>query len=110
MPNRTTGPGKFVPRHSETRVREALTDTRIVAIVGPRQSGKTTLARRIAGDDGRPFITLDDETVQAVRRRRSHRLRAEQPGGGHRRDSTCPRTDPLPSSRRSMKTHGPDAI
>ena len=49
-----------MPRHSETRVREALVDTRIVAIVGPRQSGKTTLARRIA-DDGSPFITLDDE-------------------------------------------------
>lgn len=61
MPNRTTGPGKYVPRHSETRVRDALKDTRIVAIVGPRQSGKTTLARRIAGGDGRPFITLDDD-------------------------------------------------
>ncbi len=60
MPDRTTG-GKYVPRHAEARVREALTDTRIVAIVGPRQSGKTTLARRIADDDGRPFITLDDE-------------------------------------------------
>ena len=60
MSNRTTGPGKYVPRHAETRVRDALTDTRIVAIVGPRQSGKTTLARRIASD-GRPFITLDDD-------------------------------------------------
>lgn len=60
MTNRTTG-GKYVPRHSESRVREALTDTRIVAIVGPRQSGKTTLARRIADDDNRPFITLDDD-------------------------------------------------
>ena len=48
-------------RHAETRVRVALTDTRIVAIVGPRQSGKTTLARRIATDDGRPFMTLDDD-------------------------------------------------
>ncbi len=61
MPNRTTAPGYYVPRHSETRVRDALTDTRIVAIVGPRQSGKTTLARSIASDDGRPFITLDDD-------------------------------------------------
>lgn len=50
-----------MPRHAEARVREALADTRIVAIVGPRQSGKTTLARRIADDDGRPFITLDDD-------------------------------------------------
>ncbi len=48
-------------RHAETLVRVALTDTRIVAIVGPRQSGKTTLARRIATDDGRPFMTLDDD-------------------------------------------------
>ena len=61
MPNRTTSPGTLVARHAETQVRAALDDTRIVAIVGPRQSGKTTLARRIAGDDGRPFITLDDE-------------------------------------------------
>ncbi len=60
MPNRTTGLGRYVPRHAETRLRDALTDTRIVAIVGPRQSGKTTLARRIASD-GRPFITLDDD-------------------------------------------------
>ena len=61
MPNRTTSPGTLVARHAETQVRAALDDTRIVAIVGPRQSGKTTLARRIASDDGRPFITLDDE-------------------------------------------------
>ena len=39
----------------------ALTDTRIVALVGPRQSGKTTLARRFADDEQRPFITLDDD-------------------------------------------------
>ena len=61
MPNRTTNSGTLVARHAEAQVRAALDDTRIVAIVGPRQSGKTTLARRIAGDDRRPFITLDDE-------------------------------------------------
>ena len=61
MSNLTKVPEEYVPRHSEARVREALTDTRIVAIVGPRQSGKTTLARRIADDDDRPFITLDDD-------------------------------------------------
>ena len=61
MPNQTQDLGKFVARHAEARVRTALNDTRIVAIVGPRQSGKTTLARRIARSDGRPFITLDDE-------------------------------------------------
>ena len=61
MPNETARPGKYLPRHAEARVRVALADTRIVAIVGPRQSGKTTLARRIAHDHGRPFITLDDD-------------------------------------------------
>ena len=47
-------------RHAEPRIRTALADTRIVAIVGPRQSGKTTLARRIANKD-HPFVTLDDD-------------------------------------------------
>ena len=37
----------------------SLNDTRVVAIVGPRQSGKTTLARRFTTKD-RPFLTLDD--------------------------------------------------
>ena len=57
----TIDTGAFVARHAEGPVRTALTDTRIVAIVGPRQSGKTTLARRIADGDGRPFVTLDDD-------------------------------------------------
>lgn len=39
----------------------ALSDTRIVALVGPRQSGKTTLARKMAADRKMSFITLDDE-------------------------------------------------
>ena len=47
------------PRFVERRIREALADTRVVLICGPRQSGKTTLARRIAGDII-PFVTLDD--------------------------------------------------
>ena len=61
MPYQTLEAGEFVTRYAEARVRVALTDTRIVAVVGPRQSGKTTLVRRIAEHDGRPFITLDDE-------------------------------------------------
>lgn len=50
------------PRIVENRVRNALDDTRVVMLSGPRQAGKTTLARQIAGDD-RPFVTLDDPTV-----------------------------------------------
>lgn len=51
----------FVARHAEGLIRTALGDTRIFALVGPRQSGKTTLVRRIAERDGRPFVTLDDD-------------------------------------------------
>ena len=61
MPNRTPSADTFVARHAEAPLRLALKDTRIVAIVGPRQSGKTTLARRIADDDGRAFVSLDDD-------------------------------------------------
>lgn len=38
---------------------EAVADTRVVLLCGPRQSGKTTLARQIAGTEI-PFYTLDD--------------------------------------------------
>jgi uncharacterized protein len=51
----------MIKRHAEARVLDALRDTRIVALVGPRQSGKTTLARKIAADRRMDFITLDDE-------------------------------------------------
>ena len=61
MPNQTVQRGTLVARHAEARVRAAMADTRIVAIVGPRQSGKTTLARRVAHSDGLQFVTLDDE-------------------------------------------------
>lgn len=50
----------LVPRHAETRVRVALKDTRIVALVGPRQSGKSTLAKKIASERGMQFLSLDD--------------------------------------------------
>ena len=49
-------------RFAKTRIKSSLTDTRVVLISGPRQSGKTTLAADIASDDI-PFLTLDDVTV-----------------------------------------------
>ena len=50
------------PRFVERRAEEALADTPVVLIVGPRRAGKTTLARKMA-DEGRTYITLDDRTV-----------------------------------------------
>jgi predicted AAA+ superfamily ATPase len=46
----------------ERRVREALADTPVVLIVGPRRVGKTTLAQKIA-TDSRQYLTLDDQTT-----------------------------------------------
>ena len=47
------------PRLIESRVSEALADTPVVMIVGPRQAGKTTLVRQMA-DQERRYFTLDD--------------------------------------------------
>ncbi|MCY4254835.1 MAG: ATP-binding protein [Gammaproteobacteria bacterium] len=49
------------PRYVARRIRENLTDTRVVLLCGPRQSGKTTLVRQIVSENFR-FVTLDDPT------------------------------------------------
>lgn len=49
-------------RFVERRAKEALSDTPVVLIVGPRRAGKTTLVREM-GETGRTYITLDDQTV-----------------------------------------------
>ncbi len=53
------------PRFATDRIVEALGDTRVVLLAGPRQSGKTTLARDLAGE-GRTYLTLDDATTLAA--------------------------------------------
>ena len=49
-------------RFMEHRFEEALSDTLVVLITGPRRAGKTTLVR-IMGEAGRSYITLDDQTA-----------------------------------------------
>lgn len=44
------------------RVEEALQDTPVVLVVGPRRAGKTTLVRQMGGS-ARTYMTLDDQTV-----------------------------------------------
>lgn len=50
------------PRRIEPRIAEALLDTPVVLLVGPRQAGKTTLVRQIA-EQGLRYVTLDDELM-----------------------------------------------
>lgn len=44
------------------RVAEALSDTPVILIVGPRRAGKTTLVRTM-GEPDRTYVTLDDRTA-----------------------------------------------
>ncbi len=56
----------FYPRLIEARIAEAMADTPVVLIAGPRQAGKTTLVRRVANDQGLRYLTLDDELTLLV--------------------------------------------
>jgi hypothetical protein len=59
---------RFYPRHLEARLRAALRDTPVVMLTGARQSGKSTLAGRIAAEAGLAYVTLDDATTLAATR------------------------------------------
>jgi hypothetical protein len=52
-------------RFAETRLVEALSDTPVVLIHGPRQCGKTTLARMAGRRRGFAYFTFDDDVVLA---------------------------------------------
>ncbi len=56
----------FYPRHLHSRIAEALADTPVVLIHGPRQCGKTTLARLIGDEGGFTYFTFDDDVQRAA--------------------------------------------
>lgn len=51
------------PRYLAPRLREALHDSPAVLIHGPRQSGKTTLARTVGEPRGYRYLSFDDEAI-----------------------------------------------
>ncbi len=54
----TQSPSSYIPRRLTPMLREALLDTPVVCLLGPRQCGKSTLVRHC--DPDRPYINLDD--------------------------------------------------
>lgn len=50
------------PRFAENHIRKTMEYSRVALVCGPRQSGKTTLVKKIAGRSI-PFINLDDEVM-----------------------------------------------
>lgn len=54
------------PRFAEPRLLEALTDTPVVLIHGPRQCGKTTLAKRVGAAAAFAFVSFDDNVTLAA--------------------------------------------
>lgn len=50
------------PRQIEARIAEAMSDTPVVLLAGPRQAGKTTLVRQTAAN-GMHYLSLDDEVT-----------------------------------------------
>jgi len=62
MPEIDNSPAIY-PRYIQRQVLEALSDTPVVLLSGPRQAGKTTLVRQLAGSERR-YLTLDDELTR----------------------------------------------
>lgn len=59
---------RLVARHAQRAVEEALTDTRVVVVLGARQVGKSTLLEQVASTEGagREILTFDDQAVRAA--------------------------------------------
>lgn len=54
------------PRFSKSRLASALADTPMVLLHGPRQCGKTTLARAVAEPAGYGYLSFDDDNLTSA--------------------------------------------
>lgn len=60
------------PRNSRALLTDLLNEFRILYLTGPRQAGKTTLAKLIASQRDMQYISLDDEGVLAAAKNDPH--------------------------------------
>ena len=56
----------YYSRHLRPRLMEALADSPAVLLHGPRQCGKTTLARLVGDELGFAYYTFDDDVQRAA--------------------------------------------
>jgi len=59
-------PPELYPRYAAPRLTEALADSPVVLIHGPRQCGKTTLARAVGDARAYEYVTFDDDVARAA--------------------------------------------
>lgn len=57
-------PTEIIPRLVKDRLREALSDSPVVLVHGPRQCGKTTLVRQLEESMAYGYFSLDDDVVR----------------------------------------------
>ena len=62
----TRAPPDLYPRGAATRLIESLTDTPVVLVHGPRQCGKTTLARVVGEPRGYAYLNFDDDVTRTA--------------------------------------------
>jgi len=72
-------PRGWIPRRAAALARTLADEFRVVAIVGPRQAGKTTLARTVFGD--RPYVSLEDPDDLRFAREDPRRFLGQFPDG-----------------------------
>ena len=65
----------LIPRAAQALVEQALRRSPVVAVVGPRQCGKTTLARQLVAPDSPNYFDLEDPVSLARLDQRSTALR-----------------------------------